>query len=96
MNIYWTLKSIPEMELLTRDERRKAWSFSSIRTYKHWETWVGLVILMLITGLGSSCLGTLGAVIGGGLGGFIYGNIISHKSRKYISEWKVDNRHLLK
>ena len=44
MNIYLTLKSIPELRALTANERKLAWWACRRRTWGHWQTIVGTVL----------------------------------------------------
>ena len=50
MKIYWSLKSIPELADLSKDERRRVWkamtgkSFMSIpEPFRHWQFWAVLL-----------------------------------------------------
>jgi len=76
MAIYWTLKSIPELANLTARERRQRWRRISVRAYRHWQTWVAMVICVVITFSGSM-VGykyghpTVGVIVGGLVGGFV-------------------------
>ncbi len=40
MKIYWTLKSIPEFEGMSRSAIRKIWLRSYWKTYYHWQQWL--------------------------------------------------------
>ena len=61
MNIYWSLKSIPELADLSKDERKRVWAAMTGKSFKsipeplgHWQYWVallgaGLVLYLLLT-----------------------------------------------
>ncbi len=40
MKIYWTIRSIPEFKGVSKDEIRKLWTQSYLKTYYHWQQWV--------------------------------------------------------
>ncbi len=93
MKLYWTLKSIPELQELDKSDRKEAWRFAYKKCFRHWQTYLGLAICGLCAGLGSSISdGSIwGSALGGGLGGFIYGQITTSVSRKYLYQWKNEN-----
>jgi hypothetical protein len=96
MRIYWTLKSIPELTLLSGPERRKVWRSAYRKTLSHSQIWVGLFLLSLFVSisayLGELCgSGVLGAAIGGGIGGFIQGQVSARLAIPYIREILAQN-----
>ncbi|MDP9651558.1 hypothetical protein J2793_007033 [Paraburkholderia caledonica] len=86
MKIYWSLKSIPEFPQLSAKERRAAWRRVYWATYRHWLTWVGLLIHLgcVLSGyqlgnwLGHSMLGSMA---GGGIGGCVFTQFSIHVAR---------------
>ena len=86
MAIFWTLKSIPELANLSARDRRVHWRRAYRRTWRHWQTWAGLFACAICAGLGAG-FGTLGdhsvigAMIGGGVGGFVFGQATVHVAR---------------
>ncbi len=40
MKIYWTLKSIPELEGVSKSTIRKIWIRAYWKTYYHWQQWI--------------------------------------------------------
>jgi hypothetical protein len=86
--IYWTLKSIPELSQLSSKERRLTWRQAYPRTYRHWQTWVGLAACGACAYFGCR-LGfvfghpVLGAAIGGGIGGFIFSQASIYVARMH-------------
>ncbi len=78
MKIYWTHKSIPELKDLSMRERGRRWRSAYKSAFRHWQTWGGLVLCGVLAGAGAYFGGTVGTVILGGLGGFIYGQIVTH------------------
>lgn len=83
MRIYWTLKSIPELSKLSTDERVKRWRRTYKSTFRHWETWAGLVLMGLFSGMGSHFFGWVGTAVMCGLGGELYSQIVIYTARKY-------------
>src|SRR5262245_54773623 len=43
MQIYWTLKSIPELSGLPSEEIWRVWRAAYWKTTRHWQFWVSLV-----------------------------------------------------
>jgi len=86
MRIYWSLKSIPELSDLPSEERRRVWRAAYWKTARHWQFWAGLVGIGLFTLIGNALIGhpPIGGAIGAGVGGFIYGGLMSHLARPYI------------
>ena len=96
MRLYWTIKSIPELQSLTKDQRKAAWGYAYPKTFKKWEVWIGFLICGLCGGFGSIIgrkIGSpiLGAGIGGGIGGFIFSQLICHFSRPYLRAFLRSN-----
>jgi hypothetical protein len=89
MQIYWSLKSIPELSGLPRAERGRRWRAAYRKTFRHWQTWVSLLALGLCSVLGEY-LGSLtgsqfiGSVVGAGVGGLIYGQVATELARPYL------------
>jgi hypothetical protein len=78
MTIFWTLKSIPELANLPASDRRVYWRRAYRRTWRHWQTWAGLFACAICAGVGGglgafSAHPIVGAIIGGGVGGFVFG-----------------------
>lgn len=91
MPIYWTLKSVPELSHLSRQERGLAWQRVGLKTLRHWQAWLGLIVCAGCAGMGSY-LGTLvgystvGAAVGGCIGGFISSQACIHVARLHYRE----------
>jgi len=92
MQIYWTLKQIPELAGLSRRERGHRWRAAYMRALRHWQTLVGLVACGLCAGAGSvvgGLVGTqlvgsiIGAGIGGGIGGLVFSQVAIWVARRY-------------
>jgi hypothetical protein len=49
MKIYWTLKSIPELAELTPAERTVVWHACKPRAWRHWQTWLGAILAVIIS-----------------------------------------------
>jgi len=97
LRLYWTTKSIPELQSLPKDQRKAAWKYAYPKTFKRWEVWIGLLICGLCAAfgrtigreIGSSSI--LGAGIGGGIGGFIFSQFVCHHSRPYLRAYLRSN-----
>ncbi len=46
MRIYFTLNSVPELRDVSPALRRIAWHYCRRKTYRHWQTWAGLVVAL--------------------------------------------------
>lgn len=88
MTIFWTLRSIPELANQPASERRVNWRRASHRSWRHWQTWAGLLVCAICAGVGAG-LGAfaahriVGAIIGGGVGGFVFGQTIVRVARSH-------------
>jgi hypothetical protein len=89
MQIYWSLKSIPELANLASAERRQAWRAACWNAYRHWQVWAS------VAGIGFGAvaggyLGSLvifeviGSVIGAALGGLIHGQVLTEFASPYL------------
>ncbi|ADU72663.1 hypothetical protein [Pantoea sp. At-9b] len=86
MKIYWTLRSIPELSQLSSKECGKRWNDIYTSTFRHWETWTGLLLCALLSGAGVKLFGFPGVIAMGAIGGFVYGQIVIHVARKYYRQ----------
>lgn len=80
MKIYWTLKQIPELSGLSSKERGKRWRKAYKKSFRHWETWLGVICLGLCAAAGSWVgdalnMRLLGAGIGGACGGLVFSQV---------------------
>ena len=53
MRIYWTLKSIPELDGLESSQRRKIWRACCLRPFRHWPAWVAFLSPFLLMSVGA-------------------------------------------
>lgn len=83
MRIYWTLKSIPELSLLSSQERGRRWRSVYKSAFRHWETWVGLALLGLSGAVGAHFFNAAGAAVLAAAGGFVYSQIVIYVARRY-------------
>jgi hypothetical protein len=83
VKIYWTLKSIPELADLTLSERGRRWRSAYKSAFRHWQTWVGLAVCGAFGYMGAYFFGIAGTVILAGLGGAVYGQIVTHVVLKH-------------
>jgi hypothetical protein len=96
MPIYWTLKSVPELSTLPRQERVRAWQRASLKTLRHWQTWLGLIACGACAWLGSYVGASfghpiVGAALGGGIGGFISSQASIHVARLHYRDVLTGN-----
>lgn len=81
------------MVSLSKPERKRVWRSYYHKTFRHWQTWVALGVCGLCGGAG----GPIGrlifgdgnmiffcVVLGGGIGGFIFGQVATHVAFPYI------------
>jgi hypothetical protein len=91
MNVYWHLKNVPELSQVPREERRRRWRRVYPKTFHHWETWAGLLVLVAGISLGRH-IGTsyghtfIGGVIGGYFGGAVLWQTALYVARRHYSE----------
>ena len=92
MRVYWTSKSIPELRGLNRKQRGRLWWRCYWKAYRHWQTWAGLIACGALAGLGVGIgqvvgIGRIvGGAIGGGLGGFIFSQVLMETIRPHLRE----------
>ncbi len=96
MPIYWTLKSVPELSHLPRQERGRAWRRVGYKTLRHWQAWLGLIACGACAGLGGYVGGSfghsiVGAAVGGGIGGFIFSQASIHVARLHYRDVLLGN-----
>jgi hypothetical protein len=88
MQIYWTLKSIPELSALpSDDERRRVWWDARSKMLRSWRYWVSFVGNIVVCGeIGGVLIGyhSLGTLIGVIVGSLIHTHISLHLVRPYI------------
>ena len=88
MRVYWRLSQIPELATLSRAKRGLIWSRVYRNAFRHWQTWGGLAACGVLVGIGSHVGGLfghsyIGAAIGGGVGGFVFSQVIIHVVRSH-------------
>ena len=90
MQIYWNLKSIPELSQLPPAERSSVWRRVSRKTFRHWQTWVGLIACLEFPVLGSH-LGEnfeqslTGSMAGGAFENLLFSQTVIQVARAYYS-----------
>ena len=89
MQLYSSLKSIPELADLPADERRRLWRAAFWRTLRHWQLWVALLFPVAGSYVGSwlgSQVGhpSIGSMVGAASGGFIFGHVVVELARPYL------------
>jgi len=88
MKIYWTLKRIPELRSEPWRERGRRWRRAYSKCFRHFVPWAALLLPAFGGVLGSYYgekfdSGMLGAVLGGAIGGFLFGQIVTAFARKH-------------
>jgi hypothetical protein len=89
--ICWNIDRIPELTGLTEEERGRFWLYVVRKSFRHWQTWAGLIACGACTAwgfvvggkLGS---GLLGAVVAGGIGGLLYSQALVYVARRYYAD----------
>lgn len=47
MKLYWTVESIPELAPLAPPDRTRIWQACGPRSFTHWQTWMGIVLMLI-------------------------------------------------
>jgi hypothetical protein len=88
--IYWTLNSIPELAGLSKEERQKIWQAAYWKTFRHWQTWLALlapgICATLLSALVVGGRSLLWGMLGGAIGGGIFGYVAMHTALPYVQE----------
>ncbi|MCW5300527.1 hypothetical protein DXT88_20360 [Herbaspirillum lusitanum] len=88
MRIYWTLRQIPELASLSSTERSASWRRIYPKTFRHWQTWAGLINCAGLSGVGSYVgrsvgFSFIGTLVGGGIGGLVFSQTAFYVARRY-------------
>lgn len=92
MNIYWSLKSIPELAELSGKERKEIWLRCLAKTYRNWRTWltglaftacVAVITYVLVQNLNYRVAALLSGLFGG-IGALISFQFQARTVRPYI------------
>jgi hypothetical protein len=91
MQLYWTLKSIPELSGLSLGEGGRVWRSAYWKTYRHWQAWLALAgfgLCVFVANILGGLIGypTLGGLLGVGVGGFVCGQVIVRLARPYLRD----------
>jgi hypothetical protein len=96
VTIYWTLKSIPELSGVPREERVRAWRAVSWKAFRRWEGWAALAAIGVGIILGNILSRPIGGAIGGAIGSFVFSQVWVHFTRPYLRDYllseEIDNR----
>lgn len=95
MKIYWKYKQVPELAALSSVEREEIMKVIGGLAMKHWEWWVALFLAVTTSGFGAYFGGTgmsgvIGAGMGGGLGAFLYMQVVIYIGRSITPVKCVD------
>jgi len=81
MQIYWTLRSIPELSELPLGERMPVWRAAYRKTTRHWQFWASFLVLGLCVHIGQYFYAPIGGYIGVVVGSFIFSQVSIHVAR---------------
>lgn len=100
MKFFWSIHAIPELAALPRAERWRLWRLATVRSRAHWQYWASLLLggLCGVCGFLLGCAGGatadvhawdrllpgLGALLGGGVGGLIHGQVVTRLVRRSL------------
>jgi hypothetical protein len=90
MQIYLTIQSIPELSQLSPAQRDSVWRRVSLKTFRHWQTWVAFIACAVSPVLGDH-LGEnfvqslLGSMAGGACGVLLFSQTVIYVARSYYS-----------
>ena len=78
ITVFWTLRSIPELANLPARERGVRWRRAYRHSWRHWQTWAGLITCAVCAALGVrfgvfAAHPIIGGLIGSSVGGFVFG-----------------------
>lgn len=91
MKIHWKTPSPPELAGLPEKERKRIWR-ECVRQGNHRRrVWIGALLLGACAGIGSPIgemfgHGIVGAMIGGGIGGFLFSQFSIHSALEVLRE----------
>ncbi len=92
MKIYWTIQSLPELANLPLEKQQQAWQ-TCYQKYalQSWQSWgcLGLTVALILVAIAIVGPG-FGGLIGGGLGGVIWGitliNSLRPRLKTYVEQ----------
>jgi len=90
MSIYWSYKSLPELQALPAAERWEVWKKAIFEAYGHWQTWLVFPIAYILVFPVSSWLGStyghefIGTTIGLLIASVISERIVFRITRSYL------------
>lgn len=90
MSIYWSLKTVPELAALSRKERDRLWRSIYLETFFHWPTWLALLFLIMLQGIGRY----IGNWYGHPIIGSIVFNIVAYYSFFFPTQIHVGRPYL--
>lgn len=93
MEIYWSLKQVPELADLTPEQQKQTWR-ACYQQYglKHWQSWACLVAMAVLITIAIKFIDPLwGGIIGGGLGGGIWGTVLTNILRPHFKSYVEQN-----
>jgi MFS superfamily sulfate permease-like transporter len=93
MQIYWSIKQIPELANLTPEQQKQAWQ-ACYKKYalKSWPSWVLLGVMATLIIVCSRYFGPiLGGAIGGGVGGGLWGLTLTNTLRPHLKTYVEQN-----
>ena len=94
MQIYWSIKSVPELTGLPSAERHRVWRAGFWKAHRHWQVWAVVASYGLLIPIGGS-LGALagsqgiGSLVAVGLGGFLYSQVVTEFARPYFRSYSA-------
>ena len=91
MQFFWLTKSIPELADLSNHERRQIWSATRWKVLRHWQPWVigpaiGLPVGFSLTGIQSTSLRLLAALLAVGLLGLLLRPLEVYLRRQHLGD----------
>jgi hypothetical protein len=93
MQIYWSIKDIPELANLSAEQQKQAWQ-TCYKKYamKSPSAYVGIGILVVLMIVCTKTFGPLlGGAIGGGLGAGIFTVLTQNALRPYLKAYVEEN-----
>ncbi len=84
----WSFGSIPELEGLPPEERKRLWQEAYKRAHKRWQVWLSFLPMVGLLALASLVDGIIAFAIAGAIGGAIYGMVLVRYTRPILREMR--------
>ena len=96
MPIYWSMKSVPELTPLSKEQRQSVWHATRWRHLRHWQFWIAvaafivwlLIIFAFLDLIRDGTVARIGrlslAAVAGGIGGLFLSHVAIKVKRPHM------------